>query len=249
MKEPMAPPEPEFRPIPVRGRVFGGSRVIAGTDVSANGRLRLDAVVRFLQEIAEEDVLNAGLAQVYDWLARKYTVVIRGYPAHGDRVELRTFCSGTGPRWAERVTTLTGPGGQELIQARGVWVALSKNDGEPCAPGEEFHRVYAEAAGSRRVSARLVHPAPPAGIGGRDWPLRTSDFDIAGHVNNAVHWAAVEDVLAAVDWLPTLAEMEYRAPILPGQTVRLAVREEPGRLRVWLLGDSGQALASAFLAC
>jgi acyl-ACP thioesterase len=248
MNQAAAPPVPEFLPVPARGRVFSGSRVIAGTDVAPGGRLRLDALARFLQQIAEEDVLGAGLVLPYDWLVRKYTIVIGGYPARGERVELRTFCSGTGPRWAERATTLTGPGGDDLIQARGVWVAVTQPDGRSCAPGEEFHRVYGEAAQGRQVSARLAHPAPPAGTATRDWPLRASDIDIAGHVNNAVHWAAVEDVLADADWLPALAEMEYRSPILPGQPVRVAMSEEPGQLRAWLLGDAGQVLASAYLA-
>lgn len=248
MNQLTAPAVREFLPVPARGRVFSGSRVIAGTDVTPGGRLRLDALVRYLQQIAEEDVLSAGLALPYDWLVRKYTIVIRGYPARGDRVEMRTFCSGTGPRWAERSTTLNGPGGASLIQARGVWVAVTQPDGRPCAPGEEFHHVYGEAAQGRQVSARLTHSGPPEGIAARDWPLRASDFDIAGHVNNAVHWAAVEDVLTGVDWLPVFAEMEYRSPILPGEPVRVAVSEEPAQLRVWLLGGPGQVLASACLA-
>jgi acyl-ACP thioesterase len=264
MNQPTAPPVPGFLPVPARGRVFSGSRVIAGTDVTPGGRLRLDALVRFLQQIAEEDVLSAGLALPYDWLVRKYTIVIGGCPARGERVEFRTFCSGTGPRWAERATTLTSTDGDDLIQARGVWVAVTQPEGRACAPGEEFHRVYGEAAQGRRVSARLAHPAPPGKAAAREWPLRASDFDIAGHVNNAVHWAAVEDVLTGVDWLPVHAEMEYRSPILPGQPVRVAVSEEPGQLRVWLLGaesdagpgssradgrgGSAEVLASAYLA-
>ena len=80
-----------------------------------------------------------------------------------------------------------------------------------------------EAQAPAPVSGRLSHPGPPAQDGqpGRVWPLRASDFDLAGHVNNSVHWAAVEDVLAGAVWLPTTAEIQYRRSILVGHDPRL----------------------------
>jgi hypothetical protein len=102
------------------------------------------------------------------------------------------------------------------------------------------------------VSARLSHPGPPVTDGlpgsqvGRPWPLRAGDFDMAGHVNNSVHWAAVEDVLAAVGWRPASAELEYHRPILAGYEPRLVASEERDHLWCWLL-DGAQRLASAHL--
>ncbi len=83
----------------------------------------------------------------------------------------------------------------------------------------------------------------------RAWPLRASDFDTAGHVNNSVHWAAVEDVLAGPghDWLPAGAELEYRRPILPGHDPRLVTSRAGDDLWVWLLNGT-QRLASARLS-
>jgi acyl-ACP thioesterase len=72
------------------------------------------------------------------------------------------------------------------------------------------------------------------------------DFDTAGHVNNAVHWAAVEDELAGLDWLPGHAELEYHRPILPGAEPELVTSREPGELRAWLR-QGPQRLASAWL--
>jgi acyl-ACP thioesterase len=245
-------PAPQFAPHPPRGRVFTAARVVRSADVTPDGRLRLDALARYLQEAAEDDLADTGWPAPYDWLVRRVAVAIRGYPAHGEPLELVTFCSATGPRWAERTTTVRGSG-RDLMQARAVWVAVARPDGRPVPLGAAFHRLYGDAAQERTVSARLSHPGPPPTDGlpgsraGRAWPLRASDFDLAGHVNNSVHWGAVEDVLAGAGWLPARAELEYHRPILAGHDPRLVARQERDHLWCWLL-NGAQRLASARLA-
>jgi acyl-ACP thioesterase len=246
-----AAPGPAFAPHPAAGRVFTVSLAVRSTDVTPDGRLRLDALARYLQQAAEDDVTDVGLREPYVWLVRRVALVIRGYPARGEPLRLATFCSATGPRWAERTTTVSASG-RDLMQARAVWAAVAPDSGQSIPLGPAFHRLYGEAAQGAVVSARLSHPGPPgpdepdAAQPGRPWPLRASDFDMAGHVNNSVHWAAVEDVLAAAGWVPTCAELEYQRPILPGREPRLVVRQERDHLWCWLL-DGDQRLASARL--
>ena len=255
---------PAFTADPADGRVFRTARVVRSVDVTPAGRLRFDALARYLQQAAEDDLADAAWAEPYTWLVRRTSVVVRGYPAHRDRVQLRTFCSATGPRWAERTTTVAGSAG-DLVQATAVWVAIDAADGHPVPLGDVFDRVYGPSTGGRRVSARLTHPGPPAGpaagppagpaagpaaagdaAAGRAWPLRASDFDTAGHVNNSIHWAAVEDVLAGLDWLPSRAELEYHRPVLPGHDPRLLAERRDGQLLIWLCHDD-ERLASAVL--
>ena len=235
-----------FLPDPDAGRIYFASRTVRTTDVTATARLRLDGIARYLQEAAEDDVLDAGWDEARDWLLRSCALTLRGYPALGDRVRLRTFCSALGPRWAERTTTLAGDHG-DLIQARAVWVAVARQTGAPAPLGAAFHRVYAASAQGRKVSARLVHSCPDASPQGRPWPLRASDFDPAGHVNNTIAWAAAEDALSGLAWPPGLAEIEYHQPILPGCEPRLVTSRSPAQLEVWLMAETG-LLASARLA-
>jgi acyl-ACP thioesterase len=238
-------PQPAFTADPAEGRVFRTSRAVRSVDVTPAGRLRFDALARYLQQAAEDDLYDAAWAEPYTWLVRRTSVLVRGYPAHRDRLQLRTFCSGTGPRWAERTTTVSGPAG-DLVQAVAVWVAIDAADGHPVPLGDVFHRVYGPSTGGRPVSARLSHPSLPDAAGGRRWPLRASDFDTAGHVNNSIHWAAVEDVLAGLDWLPSRAELEYHRPVLPGHDPWLLSERRDGQLVIWL-SDNGDRLASAVL--
>ena len=63
-------------------------------------------------------------------------------------------------------------------------------------------------------------------------------------MNNAVYWAAVEDAVAGLGWLPAVAEVEYHRPALPGCEPRLLLSAAPGEAWAWLLSD-GRPLASA----
>lgn len=234
-----------FVPDPPTGRVYTTARTVRSADATPSGRLRLDGLARYLQEAAEDDVADAGLDEPCDWLLRKSSVVIRGYPELGEAVALRTFCSALGPRWAERTTTVAGEQG-DLIQARAVWVAVSREGGAPVPLGPGFRQVYGASSQGRVVSARLFHPAPDPASQWRPWPLRASDFDVAGHVNNAVHWAAMEDALAQVSWLPARAGIEYHRPILPACEPVLVADHSPGHLSAWLMTGASR-LASARL--
>lgn len=241
---------PVFRPDPVAGRVFATRRIVRSTDVTPSGRLRLDSLARYLQIAAEDDVADSGLDEPVVWLVRRCELAIATLPVMGERLGIRTYCSGLGPRWAERTTTLFRPDGEPVVQATAVWAAVGRNDGRPVPLSEDFLATYGPSSGGKVVSVRLRHPRPEAGNGAgppRDWPIRVSDFDTAGHVNNSVHWEVVEDELAGIDWLPALAEMEYQTAILPGQLPRVITGTGPDEASIWIMAGE-RLLASARLA-
>jgi acyl-ACP thioesterase len=202
-----------------------------------DGRLRLDATARFLQDIAADDAADAGLREA-TWVVRRTVLEINGRPQVGDRIQLTTFCGGLGSRWAERRTSVVGPGSR--IEAAAIWVFLDA-EGRPAALPPLFHAAYAEAAGDRKVSTRLVHPGKPEHSADeaprvhKKWPLRGSDFDVLGHVNNSVYWAAVEDGFDGQLASDGSIELEYRTPIEPGSDVTL-VR---GDAHLWITSAAG----------
>jgi acyl-ACP thioesterase len=225
--------------------VYATRRTVRSTDVAQSGRLRLDVLARYLQTAAEDDMADAGLTEAVIWLMRRCELFISSLPAMGERLSVLTYCSGVGPRWAERTTTLSGPDG-ELVQAKAVWAAVGEPDGRPVPLSAGFMKVYGESAAGRAVSVRLRHPRPDGAAAGRPWPLRATDFDAAGHVNNTVHWAAVEDELAVSGWVPAVAEMEYHRAITPDCAPLLLTERRDREAAIWLL-DDGTVLASARL--
>ena len=79
------------------------------------------------------------------------------------------------------------------IEVDSVWIHL----GPEQRPARiEAFGIYAEATAGRPVSTRLELPVRPADAPRSAWALRSTDVDLHGHVNNAVHWQAVEDVAA-----------------------------------------------------
>ncbi len=81
------------------------------------------------------------------------------------------------------------------------------------------------------------------------WALRSTDVDLHGHVNNAVHWQAVEDAArrAGVDLAgPLAAELDYRDPIDLADRVELSASVVDRAVSVGLcVGETLRAVARA----
>jgi acyl-ACP thioesterase len=225
----------QFVSLPRGGREIVRTRRVRLGDVSVSGRVRLDALARYLQDVAADDVDDAGVEGA--WVMRRMAFRSDRSLHFGDDIELRTFCSGTGGRIAERRTTLLRDGAV-AVEAVALWVYLGAH-GRPAPLEEWFFDLYGSAAAGRRVNGRLRLGAPPPDAGSRPWPLRSADFDVLEHVNNAASWTAVEDELERVapGRIPVAGEIEYRTAIDPGESVEL--RSVPGtdRLTCWLVGD------------
>lgn len=224
---------------PDGGRIFHQTARAGFGDCAPSGRVRLDAIARWLQDIAYADVEDAGLATMAVWVVRKTRMRVQRFPRFGEKLELLTFCSGLGSMWGERRTTIARPG--ELgsdVEAAALWVHLDPETWRPFPFSAEETALYGAAAAGRRISARLRHPAPEADGQTSAWTFRAIDLDIAGHVNNAAYWQPLEEeLLTGTDPQLIDAEIEFRTPAQPGE--KLLLKHGPRR---WLLtGDETNA--------
>ena len=202
-------------------RRFAARRRISLSDTDAAGRLRLDAAARYLQDVASDDWADAGFdSSAHVWVVRRTWIEVHEPFGHDEQVELATWCSGVAASAAARRYSLAGDRGGR-IEAESVWIHLD-HDLRPVRLGERFLEVYAASAEGRRASTRLELEAPD-GLRGDPWPLRATDVDLHGHVNNAAYWHAVEEHLSrTVDvGRPHRARLEYREPIDPDDEVEL----------------------------
>jgi acyl-ACP thioesterase len=204
----------------VSARRYSAQRPIRLSDTDAHGRLRLDAVARYLQDVAADDVFDAGWApDEHIWVVRR-TALNAVQPFLEDTlVELTTWCAGTAASAALRHTSLAGDRGGR-IEAEMTWIHLGR-DLQPQRLGERFLSVYGESAAGRRASTRLLLPSPPDSADRVEWRLRATDVDRLRHVNNAAYWAPVEEHFAAELRRPHRATLEYRRPLDLGDLVEL----------------------------
>ena len=226
--------------LPPRGRVFRHRDRVTLADVSPAGRARLDALARWLQDAAYEDSLDSGVDGGGVWIVRRLALRVHRFPRVREELEVATFCSGFAPLWAER-SSIVSCGGEAVAEAVALWVHLQPDGARPRPLPEGFDRVFAPSAMGRRVRARLRHPAtPPDGAVSRPWQFRGADLDLAGHVNNAVYWEALEDELVADEPAAGLeAEIEHRAPAASGAATVLAA----GAMR-WIADGAGAIVAT-----
>jgi acyl-ACP thioesterase len=139
-------------------------------------------------------------------------------------VSLETWCSGVAAAAAARRYSLAGDAGGR-IEAESIWIHLGR-DLQPLRLGERFLSVYGEAAGGRRASTRLVLPAPTPAAARRPWPLRATDVDQLGHVNNAAYWAPAEEVWSGLLETRLHAVLEYRRPVDLDEHVELQTEDD-----------------------
>ena len=210
----------------VGARVFSHGRRVGLGDVDPMGRVRLDALARYLQDVATADyqqslvgtsgaqLLPSGApgtkpdVEVFGFVLRRSAVFLAtpeiGWPTLGQHLTLDTFAGGLGNRWAERRTEVRSEAGG-VVECASLWVAID-GSGRPRRLSEHFRATYAASARGREVGARLRHPEPPltesspqsgdAELHRRWWPIRHADIDTLGHVNNAAQWQGVEELIA-----------------------------------------------------
>jgi acyl-CoA thioesterase FadM len=144
---------------PGTGRVFTETLMPGIADATGSGRVRLDALARWLQEVAYHDLLDAGFDQGGAWVVRRQRLVVESFPRFGEPVTMRTFCSGLGRFAAERRTSIRGATAR--VEAVALWIWLDVETLRPMRFPPAFVELYAPSAEGRVAGVRLRHPEPP----------------------------------------------------------------------------------------
>jgi acyl-ACP thioesterase len=237
--------QPMIGPLP-GARVFADTRRPGLADCAPSGRIRLDALARWLQDVAYADVEDAGVHDAAVWVVRKTRIRVERFPRFAEHLALRTFCSGIGRMWAERRTTIAREPDEPAaeapadVEAVSLWVHLDPTTWRPAPFTPPELEAYGASAGGRRISARLRHPAAADSDGQWPWIFRSTECDLADHINNAAYWEPLEqELLSGAEPDRIDVEVEFRTPAQPGEKRILAA----GRRR-WITDGNGEVHAS-----
>jgi len=217
-------------------------------DTDGDERLRLDAAARYLQDIGydhlqavEEGDLHPG------WIVRRTVIDVVRPIAFGDRVHLRRWPAALSNRWCNmRIQVRSENDG--LLEAEMFLIHVDLEAGRPARMTDRFMAPMLEATTEHRLRWRAaLRESAEAEADAWSFPLRVADVDRYGHVNNAVHWAAVEEALARFPEAqrpPYRVILEHAGPVMAGDDVLIRAWRDAAGLRVQLEVDgSARTLA------
>ncbi|MQY19231.1 acyl-[acyl-carrier-protein] thioesterase [Nocardia macrotermitis] len=233
-------------PLPREGIGFTTSWPVRTGDVDPYNRVRLDAVARYLQDVAWEE-LESGFFHRTDpvWIVRRTVIDVVRPILWPDRVELRRWCSAMSTRWANMRVRITSDNGG-LIETEGFWINLNESTNMPTRISDQGLAHLARTTSETRLRWRqwLTDLAPAESDTDLPFPLRATDIDLYNHISTSVYWQAVEHYLIDIPKLvagPHRAVIEYIEPVLARQHVSVRSRIETGdrtgeaALRLWFM--------------
>ncbi|MDV6278020.1 thioesterase [Rhodococcus erythropolis] len=219
--------------------IYRSSWPVRTGDIHPDRRVRLDAVARYLQDVAFDNLDASGAAQAHPvWVVRRTVIDVIEPIRWPATVHLSRWCSALSTRWCTmRVRLETENGG--LVETEGFWININPVNGMPSRISDEFSAPLSTTAAAGRLTWRpwITDPAPTT-TAGISFPLRASDIDPFHHLNNAVYWHPVEDLLRADPSLSTgrhRAVVEYTTPIVIDDTVDIRTVPGPRSTTVWFV--------------
>ena len=154
-------------------RRFRSHRRISLSDTDAGGRLRLDAVARYLQDVASEDWLDAGFDHdTHVWVVRRTELDVHEPFQPEDTFDDRDVVQRRRAVRRRRGATRCAATAAGRIEAESIWIHLD-HDLRPKRLDERFVAVYGDSAGGRRASTRLSLPVEAEHARAARWSFRS----------------------------------------------------------------------------
>ncbi|MFT4085803.1 MAG: thioesterase [Gordonia sp. (in: high G+C Gram-positive bacteria)] len=240
-----------------------GYRVRTG-DVDQEMRARLDALARYLQDIANDNIeaTDFGDSDPF-WIVRRTVIDVLEPISWPADVHAERWCGALSTRWTNMRVRLTStpetnrfnpdprPAGH--VESEAFWINVT-DQGMPSRISDDAYEVLSSMTDEHRLRWKSMNPdkAPAehdVALPDREHVLRSTDFDPFKHLNNAAYLEAVEDELVAhADLLdgPHRVVIEYLRPITPGTPITLRRARVDDCLFVWMLipSDDGPVVAA-----
>ncbi|MFD3812667.1 acyl-[acyl-carrier-protein] thioesterase [Rhodococcus sp. NPDC058639] len=239
--------------LPAEATPFRTERPVRTGDVDTSQRLRLDGVARYLQDIGIDNLEAVDAAHTDPlWIVRRTVIDVHRPARFPQHLQLRRWCDALSTRWANVRVRLDDPHDDEdgpLIDTAGFWIDIGPTTGAPTRISDGLFEHMSRYAIDTRLRWRAWLPASPEGeiTDSREFPLRVTDFDPFGHVNNAVYWHGVEELLASRPDLqssPYRAVIEHLRPIGTDETLVLRAVDDRHGLTLWFtVDDRARAVA------
>ena len=246
--------------------VFDRQWPLRPADVVRLGRLRLDAAVRHIMDIGQDQLREMGHNESHPlWIVRRTMVDMIAPIEFQDTLRLRRWCSGASTRWCEMRVRIDGRKGG-LIETEAFWINFNRETQGPARIADDFMEGLMRTTDVDRLRWKSYLKAGSREDADevREFPIRVSDIDLFDHVNNSVYWKVVEEFLANLPELtdaPLRVTIEHDAPVAYGDKLEVllhvyppdstdmfgpALTDRTVRTLTYVVGDEAKAVASIF---
>jgi acyl-ACP thioesterase len=246
--------------------VFDTQWPLRVADIDREGRLRLDAAARHIQDIGQDHLRELGFEDTHPlWIVRRTMVDLIRPIEFQDMLRLRRWCSGTSNRWCEMRVRIDGRKGG-LLESEAFWININRETQMPSRISDDFLEGLRKTTDVDRLRWKAYLSAR-----GRDdadqiryFPVRVTDIDLFDHMNNSVYWTVIEDYLASYPDLlraPLRVTIEHDAPVALGDKLEIISHVHPAgsteqfgpdladrtvTTLTYAVGDETKAIASIF---
>lgn len=246
--------------------VFERQWPLRPADVDRLGRLRMDAALRHIQDIGQDQLRENGHNDTHPlWIVRRTMVDMIAPIEFQDMLRMRRWCSGASNRWCEMRVRIDGRRGG-LIESEAFWINFNRETQSPSRIADDFMEALLRTTDVDRLrwKSYLKPGSRETADEIREFPIRVSDIDLFDHVNNSVYWKVVEEFLAPHPELleaPLRVTIEHDAAVAYGEKLEiLAHTYPPGstdqfgpeltdrtvRTLTYVVGEQTKALAAIF---
>lgn len=246
--------------------VFDSRWPLRPADVDRLGRLRMDAAVRHIMDIGQDQLREMGHNDTHPlWIVRRTMVDMIEPIEFQDMLRLRRWCSGASNRWCEMRVRIDGRKGG-LIETEAFWINFNRETQTPARIADDFMDSLLKTTDVNRLRWKSYLKAGSREDAEeiREFPVRVSDIDLFDHVNNSVYWKVVEEFLAPFPELtdaPLRVTIEHDAAVAYGEKLEILSHVYPPgstdkfgaeltdrtvRTLTYLVGDDVKAVAAIF---
>jgi acyl-ACP thioesterase len=232
----------------VQEHPYGFGMSIPQFDCDAADRLRLSAVLRYVERAAVGHLDSLGLThqKLFDegiiFVLAAVALKIWRIPKAGESVRIKTCPAVRKGAQMIRETLIVSPEGERCIECQAAWVIVDPRSRKllrPCAFQYTLPRLSRWEPFEDPSRMRLPLAQTPAG----QWPVRYSQLDLNGHLNNTVYADILMDTLpieVALGNIPCELRVRYKKELRHGDVLDLRL---DGAQSAWnLSGYHGQDL-------
>jgi len=217
--------------------VFEKSYEVRSYDTGVNGKLRPDALLSYLQDIAgyHASILHVGREELLEkkrfWALVRILCKLSETPGWNDVITIKTWPKSIEGIFAIRNFLICNAEGKVIGEASSSWVIVDAVSRRPVRP-EPFLVELGKESPFKEFSCPTADKLPETGKGIYKSPLKTvrySDLDVNMHVNNARYLQWILDSYP-LDFIHkhevSVIEANYMSETTPGDEYVITAEEK-----------------------